>query len=106
MESVAESLVEQFLTQLLQQRRYSPHTISNYRRDLARLGQFCDQLQIERWQLLNHKLIRRFVVWRHQQQISGRTLQRELSTQRSFFRFLLAQGILDHNPAQGIPAPR
>ena len=107
MESVAESFVEQFLTQLLQQRRYSPHTISNYRRDLKQLRRFCDeQNRVTQWHQLKHKIIRRFVVWRHQQGVSGRTLQRELSSLRSFFRFLMAQGALDHNPAQGVRAPK
>lgn len=107
MENNAESLVEQYLTQLLQQRRYSPHTISNYRRDLGQLLNFCrESNRVAQWQQLNHKIIRRFVIWRHQQGISGRSQQRELSSLRSFFRFLMAQGILDHNPAQGVRAPK
>lgn len=107
MDSSADSIIEQYLTQLLQQRRYSPHTISNYRRDLGQLLKFCREgKRIAHWQQLNHKIIRRFVIWRHQQGLSGRSLQRELSSLRSFFRFLMSQGLLDHNPAQGIRAPK
>jgi integrase/recombinase XerC len=102
----AAELAEEFLAQLLQQRRYSPHTISNYRHDLTELGRFCDERDIDHWRELNHQSIRNFVVWRHYQGVSGRTLQRELSAQRSFFRFLIDRGILAHNPAQGIRAPK
>jgi len=105
-DSSAEVLVEQFLTQLLQQRRYSPHTISNYHRDLGQLSRFCAERGISHWKNLKHQIIRSFVVWRHGQGVSGRTLQRELSTLRSFFRYLMAQQVLDHNPAQGIRAPK
>ncbi|MCW8982456.1 MAG: site-specific integrase, partial [Gammaproteobacteria bacterium] len=106
MESPAEELVDQFLTQLQQQRLYSPHTISNYRRDLGQLIHFCDERNIQQFKQLNHQIIRSFVVWRHQQNISGRTLQRELSAMRSFFRFLITKEILNHNPAQGVRAPK
>ncbi|MDH3353640.1 MAG: tyrosine recombinase XerC [Chromatiales bacterium] len=106
MESGAEEFVEQFLTQLLQQRRYSPHTINNYRRDIAQLNRFCGERNILHWRQLKHPLIRNFVIWRHQQGVSGRTLQRELSALRSFFRFLITQDVLNHNPAQGVRAPK
>lgn len=107
MKEGAEELVESFLTQLLQQRRYSPHTITNYRRDLGQLQKFCnEQNRVSQWQQLDHKIIRRFVVWRYQQGVGGRSLQRELSSMRSFFKFLMAQGLLNHNPAQGIRAPK
>ena len=106
MESAAEILVEQFLSQLLQQRRYSPHTINNYRHDLAQLSHFCDERNILTWQQLKHQIIRSFVVWHHQQGMAGRTIQRKLSALRSFFRFLITKGLLDHNPAQGIRAPK
>ena len=106
MEENAKAVVAHFLAQLLRQ-YYSAHTISNYRRDLKQLVTFCEEnAHLTRWQQLNHQIIRGFVIWRHQQGLSGRSLQRELSSLRSFFSFLITQDVLDHNPAQGVRAPK
>ncbi len=51
-------------------------------------------------------MLRGFVAWRHRQGINGRSLQRNLSAIRAFFRYLLKQGIVKVNPAEGITAPK
>ena len=43
---------------------------------------------------------------RHRQEISGKTIQRELSSLRSLFNYLLREGLAENNPAQGIKAPK
>ena len=43
---------------------------------------------------------------RHRQGIGGRSLQRNLSAIRAFFRYLQAAGEVEHNPAEGIRAPK
>ena len=50
--------------------------------------------------------VRRYVAWRHRAGAGGKTLQRELSALRSFFRYLLREGRLGFNPAQGVRAPK
>jgi integrase/recombinase XerC len=46
------------------------------------------------------------VAKRHRQEISGKTIQRELSSLRSLFNYLLREGLTENNPAQGIKAPK
>ncbi len=50
--------------------------------------------------------MRAFVSWRHRQGIGGRSLQRNLSAIRAFYKFLLDEGIVTHNPAEEIFAPK
>lgn len=95
--------IEQFLGTL---HHLSGHTRQAYRRDLARLREFCLQQDIEAWSALDGRLIRGFIAARHRAGIGGRSLQRNLSAIRAFYAFLRERGLVKTNPAQGIATPR
>ncbi len=100
------SRLDAFLGHLANERRLSPHTLSNYRRDLERLSLWLADRGVTHWRDLDPHLVRQYVAWRHRQGSSGKTLQRELSALRSLFRFLLREGAATQSPAQGIRAPK
>ena len=106
MDAEARQDIERFLASLRTERRLSPHTLKNYRRDLDNLGRFCDQQQISHWRELTEMTLRQYVAWRHRQGLGGKSLQRELSAFRSCFRYLLQEGRMSCNPAAAIQAPR
>ncbi len=101
-----EPALEAFLAHLANERRLSPHTLSNYRRDLQRWRTWLEERGSGHWQGLTEPLVRQFVAWRHRQGHRGKTLQRELSSLRSLFRYLLREGICTQSPAQGVRAPK
>jgi integrase/recombinase XerC len=84
----------------------SPHTRAAYRRDLDDLAGFCREQGLRRWRDLDGRLLRGFVAARHHAGIGGRSLRRQLSAARTFFRHLIRQGVATHNPAQGLMAPK
>ncbi|RRJ82953.1 tyrosine recombinase XerC [Aestuariirhabdus litorea] len=98
--------IEDFLHYLRAERQLSPHTLSNYRRDLEALDQFRTRQRLDHWQQLDSHHIRRFVAACHQQGLGGKSLQRRLSAVRSYFRFLNREQRLTTNPAAGIRAPK
>ncbi len=102
----AQQWFERFLQHLQHERRLSPNTLENYRRDLTRLQEYCDTTTITDWQLLDSHGVRGFVSWRHRKGAGGRTLQRELSALRSFYNFLLREKAVGGNPGIGVPAPK
>ncbi len=106
MDAEQQSWPGQFLHHLHTERRLSPHTIAAYRRDLACLQGFCEQREIRYWAAINPAAVRALLAWRHRQGLSGRSLQRLLSAVRSFFTYLLREGLITRNPAQGVTAPR
>ena len=87
-------------------RHLSAHTRLAYQRDLARLHDYCDKHALKRWRDLDGGRLRGFVAERHRQGIGGRSLQRNLSAIRAFFRYLQAAGEVGHNPAEGVRAPK
>ena len=102
----AAQQLEAFLQHLRLQRRLSPHTLSNYQRDLRQLVQWCEGRGVARWSELDSHGVRHFVATRHHQGLSGRSLQRALSALRTFYEYLLREGWVSHNPGLDIPAPR
>ena len=86
--------------------RLSSNTLSNYRRDLTRVGDWLAEGKRGTWELLDQQSVRGYVAWRHRGGASGKTLQRELSALRSLYRYLLREGLVGQNPAQGVRAPK
>ncbi len=95
-----------FLHHLQHERRLSPHTIKNYSRDLDLISSWLLDSGLNNWQDLSPHHVRSFVAKRHRSGISGKTIQRELSSLRSLFRYLQREGEAENNPAQGIKAPK
>lgn len=98
--------IERFLTHLQYERGLSPHTVVNYRRDLAKIEAFCDRNGIGGWGELDAQKVRTLVAAHHQGGLSGRSIQRLLSAFRGFYAYLQREGVIDHNPAQGVSAPK
>lgn len=96
-------LAVSWLEMLAQQRRQSPHTIANYRRDLAKLQALAGDITLEG--LLPHH-IRRFVGTLHGGGLSGRSIARTLSAWRGFFAWLGQRGVVGANPCEGIRPPK
>jgi len=95
--------VDAWLAELADQRRMSPHTLSNYRRDIGKLLAAVGDLPLAGVQV-HH--VRRFVAQLHGQGLAGRSLARLLSAWRSFFRWLGERGMVPANPCDGIRAPK
>ncbi len=102
-----DALVTAYLDELAQQRRCSPHTVSNYRRDLRVLGGLLDELpEPLPFRSLQSHHVRRFIAQLHSRGLGGRSLARLLSAWRGFYRWLGVRGELSVNPAEGIRAPK
>lgn len=101
-----ESHLAQFDAYLINERRAAPLTVQNYRRDLARLREFCERRDIGEWRDLDATHLRLHVAELHKAGLSGRSIQRRLSAVRAFYRFMLREGIVVGSPAAGIGAPK
>ena len=84
----------------------SRNTRKAYQRDLFQLLVYCKKNTIKNWSNLDGAQLKRFIASRHQQGIGGKSLRRSLSAIRSFFRYLIKNGIVSNNPADGVFAPK
>jgi len=84
----------------------SPHTQKAYQHDLATLQEYCRIQGVNKWKNLDGRQVRAYAAWRYRQGIGGKSLQRNLSAVRAFYRYLINRDIATQNPAHGIPAPK
>lgn len=102
----AQQWIDDFLSYLKNERNLSPHTLSNYQRDLLGVLAYCDSVNVTGWPDLEAGHVRAWLGARHRQGIGGRSLARALSALRSFLHFLISRELLEKNVAQGIKAPK
>ena len=100
------NLMLSFLAKLRDERNYSSHTLKSYSRDLKSLVAYCEAHDVTQWSDINDEHIRSLVSQRHRQGLGGASLQRLLSTFRSFFKYLLVENKIKNNPAKNIQAPK
>lgn len=98
--------VEQFLTYLQHEKRYSSHTVQSYQTDLLQfedfIGKTFDLSLIE----VKHVHVRDFMVYLMDNKVGENSVGRKLSTLRSFYKFLLRQDLIMANPMTLVKAPK
>ena len=106
MHTAAVEWVERYIGHLRDERRLSPHTVSSYQRDLRLVIEFCTAKNLPDWSLLNAHFVRGYASWRHRTGIGGRSIQRELSALRMFYKYLDRENVTHSNPTLGVRAPK
>ena len=106
MHTTALQWVDRYVGHLRDERRMSPHTVSSYRRDLQRVIEFCTAKNVLDWTELNAHHVRGYASWRHRTGLGGRSIQRELSALRMFYKYLDRENVTNSNPTLGIRAPK
>ena len=101
-------MLDKFIRYLEAERRYSPLTVRNYRRDveafLTWLG--VDDAAFDPRRITSED-IREWIVHRSEQgRLSAASINREVSSLRSFFRWLHRTGAVDRNVAKSVPSLR
>ncbi len=102
--------ITNFIEYLRIVRRLSPHTVKAYQADLDRFSAYCLNIPLELIQDIDTPTVRMFASKLHRQGLAPRSIQRKLSSIRSFFDFsrqqLLPITARDFNPANDVKAPK
>ncbi|RMG03507.1 MAG: tyrosine recombinase XerC [Acidobacteria bacterium] len=104
-----EEYLKQFLEHLRYERNASQHTLRNYAIDL---GQFLDYLinigkgNAIKVNDIDHLTIREWMAHLYSQNKKKTSIARKLASLRTFFQFLVREGVLEQNPARLVSRPR
>jgi integrase/recombinase XerC len=93
---------QEFEHYLMHEKRFSPHTLLAYMKDLS---QFLDMAGVdtdEEIQEVNHQMMRSYLVDMMEGGLENTSVNRKLSSIKTFFKFLRQQGYIAVNPAQKI----
>ena len=92
-------LIEKFLDYLQFEKNYSSNTLNAYKRDLIQYNKFVaeynDKLKIEE---VNYKIIRSWIVTMVNNNISNRSINRKVSSLKSFYNFLIKTETINSSP--------
>lgn len=98
---------ESFLRYLEHEKRFSPHTLTAYRTDLEQFLQFLDHtFDIQSPTEVTHTQVRSWTVELLNEGKSTSSINRKLSTLKTFYRFLQRRHNLDSNPMLKVLSPK
>lgn len=98
-------LVDRFLTHLSAVRGASPNTVRAYSADLARYLEWAERNSIDPIHL-DHRQMRRYLAELDRARYARTTIARRFSSVRSFFAFLLAEGLAQSDPSSVLATPK
>jgi len=99
--------LDTFLSYLRHEKRYSLHTILSYQNDLTQfLGYLKEIYSIENPAEVTHFQIRSWMASMMEAKISPRSINRKISTLKSFYKFQMKQGTVKKNPLLKIISPK
>ena len=106
MDVAEKDWIGKFIRHLEYERRLSDLTCKHYRRDLEGLLAFCEAHGIARWRDIDSEHIRACTAASYRRGLSSRSIQRQLSATRTFFRYLLREKHVKTNPVVSVSAPK
>lgn len=96
-------IVDQFISYIQAERRYSPLTAKSYLRDLERFGAYlssayeCDDIVH-----VSTPMVKSFLVVLKDEGLSNRSINRMISTLKTFYKYCLREGLVEKTPMAGV----
>jgi len=91
--------IHSFINYLTLEKKYSRHTIAAYLNDLNSFQEFCNkEFDNQSIAEVNYTQIRSWIVSLVENKISNRTINRKISSLKSFYKFLQKTKIIENNP--------
>jgi len=103
--TVADADVTSFLVHLRVERRLARHTLESYARDLSALSTFAATTK-QALHALDRHALEQFVRDEISRGMSPRSVARAVAAIRGFYKFLVLERRLEHNPADDLQPPR
>jgi integrase/recombinase XerC len=101
--------ISTFINYLQYERNYSAHTVSSYQRDVDQFASFIKEKTENTSfdpKLVDADQIRNWIVFLLDERVSPSSVNRKLSSLKSFFKYLVKQGELASNPTRLITGPK
>lgn len=96
-------MIDKFLDYIATEKRYSPLTVKSYTKDLTDFEAFLLKTEVHSNLLeVSKKIIRNFLIELKLQDYSKRSINRKISTLKSFYLFLMKIGEIKVNPTESI----
>lgn len=102
-----QPVIQNFIDYLKYQKRYSVHTVRSYQDDLTQLFDFLEfqfgKLTISE---ITHHYIRSWLAAMKENGISSKSINRKISSLKSFFKYMVRTGNIEQTPMAKVIAPK
>ncbi len=99
--------IENFISYLKFEKRYSDHTLLAYHKDLEQFFKFVtEQYNINEISKIDHQIIRSWMVSLVNEKISSKSINRKLSSLKSYYKYLLRENFVSESPLAKITSPK
>jgi integrase/recombinase XerC len=99
--------IKSFLQYIRYEKRFSDHTVLAYQNDLNQFISYQEKVyEINDPNIITHSMIRSWIVELMEHEISPRSINRKLTTLKTYYKFLLRQGIVKNNPMLKVQSPK
>ncbi len=99
-------IIDRWVDAIWAERGLSRLTLDAYRRDLVLLGRWLEEQANSELADASTRDLLAYLAWRGEQGLHTRSLARQLSSIKQFYRWLSRQGMRSDNPCENIEAPR
>ena len=103
---MAPFFISEFFDYLRTEKRYSEHTLVSYQKDLLQFLEFSAIQNKSELAEVRSSVVRGWIVDLMENDYTARSVNRKLSTLRTFFKFLMKEGVVDHNPLKTVKGPK
>lgn len=100
-----QAQIEEFLRFVAVEKGYSSHTVAAYRNDLTQFLTYLAGEGVFSWQDVDYEYIQRYVLYLKQREYASSTVGRKVAAVKSFFHFLVADGVLRDDPTASVDSP-
>jgi integrase/recombinase XerC len=98
--------LQEFIDYLSYQKRFSVHSITAYQKDLETFWEYANKEGYTTLNELNHLVIRSWLVSMMESGMEARSVNRKISTLKSYYKFLIREGKVELNPMAKIISPK
>ncbi|MFN8316863.1 MAG: tyrosine-type recombinase/integrase [Chitinophagales bacterium] len=99
--------VQAFLQFIQHEKRYSPNTLMAYAMDLEQFAAFAkEQFAQDDIDIVSHIEIRSWMVSLMEQKLLARSINRKISTLKSYYKFLMRKAVIAKNPMVKVISPK
>jgi len=97
--------IEEFIHFVAVEKGYSPHTVAAYRSDLDQFLLYLVDEDVSDWQEVGRSYIERYVQYLVGRTYASSTVSRKIAAVKSFFHFLVAEGVVKDTPTRAVDSP-
>jgi integrase/recombinase XerC len=97
--------IERFIRYLQFEKRFSPNTVIAYKKDLYQFSEFINSIEPDLL-LISHQQVRTWIVSLMDNGIEPKSINRKISSLRSFYKFLQREGLINSSPMLHVKAPK